>query len=198
MRTALILMAVAAATPAEAGPWIDDKGRSTEMVFPGASPLVLAANGHTVADGVTAFDRLCLKTGFDRAALEPAVAASGWGFAYRAEMMPFKPPVDTGGWNAPDATLRMANGILFNKKPQCNLTFLPVASSDMAAVQAALTALLGTAPDNAAKQFDKKGKPKKYYSPEWTLTGSDGVRLKFFALPAVYNTGAFQLAALKN
>ena len=198
MRAALILTALAVATPAAAGPWIDDKGRSTEMVFPGASPLVLAANGHSVTDGVAAFDRLCLKTGFERAALEPAVSASGWGFAYRAEMMPFKPPVDIGGWNSPDATLRMANGIFFNRKPQCNLTFLPADGADMAAVQAALTALLGAAPDNAAKQFDKKGKPKKYYSPEWTLTGSNGVLLKVFALPAVYNTGAFQLAVLKN
>ena len=198
MRAVLTLLAVAVAAPAAAGPWIDDKGRSTEMVFPGASPLVLAANGHTVADGVAAFDRLCLKSDFDRTALEPTVEASGWGFAYGAEMMPFKPPVDIGGWNAPDATLRMANGIFFNKKPQCNLTFLPVGGADMAALQAAVTALLGAAPDNAAKQFDKKGKLKKYYSPEWTVTGADGARMKVFALPSDYNAGAFQLAVLKN
>lgn len=168
------------------------------MVFPGATPIKLIANGHTLADGVAAFDRLCLKTGFDRSAVAAAASASGWGFTYRPEMMPFKPPVDIGGWNAPDATLRVANGIFFNRKPQCSLMFAPQGGADMAPIQAALTALLGMAPINAAKQFDKKGRPQKYYAPEWTVTSPAGKPAKIFVLPAVYNAGAFQLAILQN
>ena len=84
--------------------------------------------------------------------VEAAVSESGWGFTYQAEMVPFKVPVDVGGWNAPDATLRMANGIFFNKKPQCSLAFAPDGQIDMASVQDAVTALVGQAPANADKQ----------------------------------------------
>jgi hypothetical protein len=187
-----------AASPAAAGPWVDSIGRSTELTFPGSSPVKLSAGEHSLAEGVAAFDRLCVKTGFDRAAVETAVNASGWNLVYRAEMMPFKPPVDVGGWNAPDATLRVANGIFFNKKPQCSFMFAPQGGADMTAAQGALTALLGAAPANAAKQFDKSGKPKKYYTPEWTLPGAGGKPLKVYALPATYNAGAIQLAILQS
>ena len=70
-----------AATPALAGPWIDDLGRSTRSGLPQLQPPSrLTAAGHSLADGVAAFDRLCrLKTGFDRSAVEAAVKDSGWG-----------------------------------------------------------------------------------------------------------------------
>ncbi|HUQ12816.1 MAG TPA: hypothetical protein VM055_00890 [Novosphingobium sp.] len=186
-----------ASAPVAAGPWVDSVGRSTELTFPGSAPVKLTAGTHSLTDGVAAFVGLCVETGFDRAKVERAAAASDWAFAYRAEMMPFKPPVDVGGWNAADATLRMANGIFFNKKPQCSFMFAPQGGADMAAVQAALTKLIGP-PGNAAKQFDKNGKAKKYYTPEWTVTVADAKPLKVYALPAVYNAGAFQLAVLQN
>jgi hypothetical protein len=192
------LALLASATSAMAGAWVDDLGRSTEMQCPGSTSPVYTANGHSVADGVELFGAVCLKNGFDRAAAEPVVVGSGWSFSYRAEMMPFKEPVDIGGWNAPDATLRMANGIFFNKKPQCSLAFRPQETADIAAVQDAMSKLLGKAPENAAKQFDKSGKPKKYYTPQWSLLGPDGAAIKVFALPLPYNSGAIQIAALKN
>lgn len=197
MRVVLALTALLGATAALAGPWIDDKGRTTTMTFPGVTPASYVMNGHSLQDGAKLFDKVCLKTGFDRAAVAKAIDESGWGFSYRAEMMPFNDPVDVGGWNAPDATLRMANGIFFNKKPQCGLAFAPIGLTDMAAVQEVLTELLGKTPDNADKQFDKKGRPKKYYTPEWTLTDAGGAQLKIFAHPLQYNGGAVQIAALK-
>jgi hypothetical protein len=194
----LALVAIAVATPAVAGPWIDDRGRSTAMQFPGVRPVTLAANGHTAAAGVAAFDAVCLKTAFDRSAVETAAQQSGWGFVYRAEMVPSNQPVDVGGWNAPDATVRMADGIFFNRKPQCNLTFVPAAEGGLGAVQEALASLLGKPADNADEQFDRKGKPKRYFAPEWTLAQPDGSNLKIFALSPPDIPGAIQLAVLKD
>jgi hypothetical protein len=198
MRISLFLALLISPASLLAGPWIDDKGRSTEMTFPGATPVSLAANGHSVDDGVKIFHELCIKTGFNRKSVQIATEASGWNFVYRAEMMPFNQPVDVGGWNAPDAALRMADGIFFNKKSQCNLTFKPQSTADITAVETSLTAILGVSPYNISKQFDKKGKPKKFYSPEWHITGSGGATLSVFVLPAVYNSGAYQLSVLKN
>jgi hypothetical protein len=198
MRALLALAFIFTPSALFAGPWIDDIGRSTEMRFPGSSPVALQPNGHSVEQGVQAFDKLCLKTKFDRSAVQAIVKASDWGFAYRAEMVPFNEPVDVGGWNAPDATLRMASGIFFNKKPQCNLTFMPQGGANIDMVQKTMSAVLGTEPANANKQFDKKRKPKKYYSPEWAVSDSSGMALRIFVLPGSYNSGAFQLAVLKN
>lgn len=197
MRRLLFLTAFLAASPLHAGPWVDDKGRSMELQFPGATPTVYRPNGHTIADGVALFDAACRNAGFNKKATEAAVSDSGWNFTYQAEMMSFKEPVDVGGWNARDATIRMANGIFFNKKSQCSLVFAPQGGSNVSEVQEALSTLLGSAPSNADKQFDKKGNPKKYYTPEWTIAGADGGQLKVFALPLPYNNGAIQIAVLK-
>jgi hypothetical protein len=159
---------------------------------------MISATSHSLADGIAAFSQLCLKTNFDRSSVEKAVAASDWMFSYRSEMVPFKNPVDVGGWNAPDAALRMSNEIFFNKKSQCNLTFAPVQSVDSNVVMDAMSKALGKAPDNAAKGLDKKGNRAKFFSPEWIITGADGIAVTIFAHPSRSIAGAIHFAALKN
>ena len=168
------------------------------MQFPGSAPSVYTAGNHNLADGIATFDRLCLQTGFDKGAVDRAASEGSWKFTYRTEMIPFKEPVDIGGWNAPDATLRMADGIFFNKKAQCSFAFAPNDAADMGTIQEAMSKLIGSAPSNASKQFDKKGKPKKYYTPEWSKPGTGGAILKIFAYPLPYNGGAIQLAVLRT
>lgn len=178
--------------------WVDKFGRVTELSFPGTTPLIIAPGAHSVKDGVRAFDQLCLKTSFDRSEIEKAVAASDWGFDFKSEIVPFKPPVDVGGWNSPDAALRMANAIFFNKKSQCNLTFAPKEAASSDAVLDAVSSMLGKEPSNASKRFDKKGIPYRYFEPEWTIVAPDGVALTLFVHYSRIAPGAIHLAVIKN
>lgn len=198
MKRALPFALLLSLSTAASATWVDKFGRVTELSFPGTTPVTIGAASHSLADGVAAFDQICLKTNFDRNGVEKAVAASDWGFSFRSEMVPFKEPVDVGGWNTPDAAVRMANAIFFNKKSQCNLTFAPNETVSSNAVLDAVSNVLRQAPSNAAKRFDKKGNPAKYFSPEWTLVGSDGAAITVFAHASRNISGAIHLAAIKN
>lgn len=197
-RKLFALLFLAASVPARATPWVDDIGRSTSMSYPGASPLNLRPNGHNLVQGADTFKKLCLATGFDKAAVGAAAQAIGWGFAYRAQMMPFKTPVDIGGWESTDAAVYAANGIFFNKLPQCNLTFVPSTPATLADVQAALSAALGQAPANADKAVGKNGKVNRRYEPEWRLVQPDGSIHIVFARLSPTVRGAVHLAVLKK
>ncbi|MGB3738902.1 MAG: hypothetical protein WA948_06055 [Pontixanthobacter sp.] len=194
----LVVSGVFAASSAMAGPWIDDVGRSTSVDYYDATPIVLTAANHDMQEGVLAFDALCLQTDFDRTKVQVAADRSDWTFEYNAELMPMDTPVDVGGWNAPDAALRMSESIFFNKKAQCNLTFMPGVNSDRDAIQVAVSQHLGSEPANADKQFDKKGKAKRHYMPEWSITDADGRSLTIYARPAPEYPGAVHLAVLKK
>lgn len=178
--------------------WVDKFGRVTELSFPGIAPATLAAAQHSAADGVEAFSEFCLKTNFDRSSVEKAIAASDWRFSYQSEMVPFKNPVDVGGWNAPDAALRMAKEIFFNKKAQCNLTFAPSGPVSTDTILDAISNVAGKSPDNIAKRFDKNGSPAKYFSPEWTISRPDGSVVTIYFHQSQNTTSTIHLAVIKN
>jgi hypothetical protein len=199
MRKSVVAAAIALiAAPVSATPWVDDLGRSMNFFFPGSKPLQLQAGSHSVADGVQAFQKICLAGAFDKASIGSAVQGLNWNFAYREQMMPFKQPVDVGGWETSDAAVYAAEKIFFNKLPQCNLTFAPAAFPALTDIQAAISAAVGAQPRNADKAFDKKGRPNKRYEPEWALPQADGSTQLIFARLSPTVKGAVHLAVLKK
>jgi len=191
-------LALSAGTATHAGPWIDDKGRSTEMGYPGAPRLLLSSDGRTIEEGINGFNQLCLETEFDRTRVEFAAEALDWGFEYRIEMMPFNDPVDVGGWNSKDAALRVSESIFFNNRAQCNLTFFPGAGPDLSDVQAILSQIVGEQPVNADRQFKRNGEPRRHYSPEWQIVSASGTELSIFARPSPTMDGAYHFAVLRD
>ena len=194
----ILSLALLAAAPAAAGEWIDDKGRATSMQHANSKPLSLRPNGHSVSDGIAAFEALCINTDFDALRAGFVAEQMDWGFVYREEIMPFSDPVDIGGYNSADAALRISSGIFFNKKPQCNLTFLPGPEAELAEIEAGLTDLLGAEPVNKEKQFKKNGKPQKNWAPEWIVTTATGDEVTIFAKPSVGFDDGYHLSILKN
>lgn len=198
MRFWTSLLWLSLSTGAAAAPWIDDVGRSMSFNFPGSTQIQLAPNDKELAEGIKAFETLCLKTNFDKELVKIAVKEINWEFVYQEELFPSKNPVDVGGWNSKDSALRVAGEIFFNKKAQCNLTFYPAKAAGISDVQSQFTTLLGKEPRNADRQFKKSGKPRKYYSPEWEITSSDGSKQTIFARPSPNLQGAFHFAVLKG
>ncbi len=193
-------VAVAAAVMSSAAigssPWIDDLGRQTTMQFPGDTPTILTANGHDSTAVVAAFKRICLESRLDRQLAGKAAQDLDWGFAYRSIMMPFKDPVDIGGWYTRDAVVNAGKALFFNKQTQCNLIAAP-SDASQESMRNAMDATLG-APSNTGKAFKKNGKPNKYYSPEWTVSTSQVGTVTVFMLPISGSRDQFQIAALLN
>lgn len=192
------LLLLSLSTGAAAAPWIDDIGRSMNFNSPSSTQIQLEPNGKELAEGIKAFETLCLKTNFEKELVKIAVKEINWGFIYQEELISLKNPVDVGGWNSKDSALRVAGKIFFNKKAQCNLTFYPAKAVGISDVQSEFTTLLGKEPRNADRQFKKSGKPRKYYSPQWEITSSDGSKQTIFARPSPTLQGAFHFAVLKG
>jgi hypothetical protein len=187
------------AASAQAAPWIDDRGRFMEMQFPGAPNEKLVASGHDINAAVGLFKKLCLDTGTDRETAGKQAIASGWGFSYRPLMVPFKKPIELGGWVAGDAALNAGANLFFNKHSQCSLTVAVAGPADIAASEAAMATLLGAKPYNAAKAFDGKGKRKKFYEPEWSIADAATGSVTIIYLRTVpESTGEVQIAALRK
>lgn len=189
------LLALGVSTPALADVWIDDVGRSMTLQFPGMQPLVLAPAAHSIDDAANLFKAACLSGSFARTSVGAVLTQSGWGFAFVDQMMPFKEPVNVGGFRAADAAVNVSEGSFFNKRPQCNLLFRAAAPHDQATAITALSATLGAAPSNAADAV-KKGKPNKRYQPEWVIPAATGGTLTVYARASVSDPAVTHFAVL--
>ena len=168
------------------------------MQFAGDVPATFAANGHDAAAAADLFKRACLDTSLAREAAGKVAEASGWGFVYRPVMIPFKNPVDMGGWYARDAAVNVGSGMFFNKHSQCNLIVAPMGEFSVAKMRDALGVVIGSPPANAADAIDKKGKPKKYFVPEWQVPLASGTPATVKVMAVVGSDGSIQLSALQK
>ena len=168
------------------------------MQMPGDSPTVFRVNGHDAVAAAGLFKKACLDTGLSRSAAGGIAQASGWGFAYKPVIVPFKDPVDIGGWYAVDAAVNVGSGLFFNKHNQCNLIVAPTGKPDLAVMQDAMSASIGNSPVNAADAIDKKGKPKKYFAPEWEVPVNGGQPARISIMPVAGAAGSYQLTALQK
>lgn len=183
--------------PAQASVWVDDIGRSLTLQFPGSAPLTLSPGDHSIADAAALFKTACLSGSFERDRVASLLDASGWGFAFADQMMPFKEPVNVGGFQAKDAAVNVSASIFFNKRPQCNLLFRAPQPHDQAAAVAALSTVLGAEPTNAADAV-KKGKPNKRYQPEWAMPAANGASLTVYARASVSDPSVTHFAVLQK
>ena len=168
------------------------------MQMPGDSQTVFRHNGHGPAAAAGLFKKACLDTGLARAAAGAAAEASGWGFAYQPVIVPFKDPVDIGGWYTIDAAVNVGAGMFFNKHNQCNLIVAPADQPSLATMLEAMSAAIGTSPANAADAFDKRGKPRKYFAPEWEVAIGGGSPARISIMPVSGAAGSYQLTALQK
>ena len=168
------------------------------MQFPGDVPAAFAANGHDAAAAADLFKRACLDTSLAREAAGKVAEASGWGFVYRPVTIPFKNPVDMGGWYARDAAVNVGSGMFFNKHSQCNLIVVLAGEFSVAKMRDALGSAIGSPPSNSADAVDKKGKPKKYFVPEWQVQVASGTPATVKVMAVVGSDGSIQLSALQK
>ena len=195
----IALLSSLAASAAHSAPWIDDRGRFVEMQFPGAPKDKLVVSGHDLYAAAALFKSLCLDTALDRETAGKQAIASDWGFTYRPMMVPFKQPIELGGWVAADAALNAGANLFFNKHSQCSLTVAVAGPSDGVASEAAIAKLLGTQPSNAGKALDGKGKRKKFYEPEWiSADPATGSVTTIYARSLMEPKGQVQFAVLRK
>lgn len=181
-----------------AGIWIDEHGRSTQMGAPGMTSFNPSANGHDLKNAVSLFHTLCVSSFTSKDAVGKAAEGTDWGFSYQVDEVPFKDPVDLGGWISRDALLNVSDGIFLNPNPQCNLLVNTTDDFDIALIERAVSEQIGAAPRNADKAVKKNGKPNKHYSPEWGVKTADGLDAIIYARRSVANANVVHLALMKK
>jgi hypothetical protein len=175
IRSATLTAALLAAAPATAqngAMWVDAQGRMMSLTFAGGSGLPPASAATDPAQMVALFKDVCVAGSASAAAVAPAAEARSL----------TKVPFEMGGKNAPVAgvwtgqgvVVSQADAFLGNKAAQCNATFFVDALPAKDKVVEAMTAALGAPPTNADKAIDKKGRPAKWWDPQWTVTAPDG------------------------
>ncbi|MDR6834346.1 MULTISPECIES: hypothetical protein [unclassified Sphingopyxis] len=178
MRVASILLAagfgIAAAMPVLAqngAMWLDDRGRTTTLQFGGPTAAAPAATDTAPADMVELFGSVCLPdTG------RPQDAVAGLAAAKGLEAKPFTvagtkkdPPIELAIWHGVGLVVSITDGFFVAPQAQCSAVFYVNNLPDRDALIAAMEVKFG-APANAADAFDKKGKPRRYFTPEWSAT----------------------------
>jgi hypothetical protein len=172
----LLFLPVQPAAAQLGGAWADKYGRSLVMSFGGTGVTDLQPGSRTLEESAQAFNRICLGTGFDRAAVGAAAEATGWGFRYQAVEVPMKPsPIDIGGWAAPGATVLTTRKLFFAPNAQCNLVVALASIPSPAELRSALTEVLGAEPANAADAVKRNGQPNSRYQPEWVMASAAGL-----------------------
>jgi len=196
---AFALIGSTVAASAQAAPWLDERGRVLTMQFAGAPVDKFTAAGHDASAAAAMFKNLCLDTGLNRESAGKQAVASAWGFTYRPLMVPFKQPVELGGWVSADAALNVGSNLFFNKYSQCSLTVAVAGPADIVASEDAMSKLIGSQPYNAGQALDRKGKRKKFYEAEWSIADpATGSITTIFVRPIEKTDGQVQFAALRK
>jgi hypothetical protein len=187
---AAALAAAAIAAPASAqngAAWVDSKGRLLTFLSSDGLGEAPVERDRAPAEMAGLFKSLCLDSGGEPARIAPAAAAAGL-TSKALEPGGFKlDGFDAGAinvWNGNGVALSRTGGFPIVPNAQCNTTFYVPTLPVMPDVIAALTATLGAPPSNLADSMDKKGRPKKYFNPEWTVEGPSGPRIIFAAISA--------------
>jgi hypothetical protein len=172
--------------------WVDEYGRMMSMNFAGGSGAPPAPVNMSAAEMAARFKSLCLDTGGLAAAT--AAAAGQAGLTADPVSIPAgkkAPPVSLRLWSGPGTVVSLTDGFFATKVAQCNVTYYVATLPERQAVSDALAAAIGSGPSNLAEATDKKGKPKKWYTPEWRLgaAGSERIVTAFVARGSQYMPG---------
>jgi hypothetical protein len=172
------LLAIAVPAAAQNGAqWVDPYGRMTTLEFVGGRGAPPPPLDRPAGEMARLFKSLCLDTGGSAAEMGAAARQAAFDAA------PFTIPggkagdVVLGVWRGEGAVLSQSDGFFAAPNAQCNVSFYVTTVPESASVTEALAAAIGSPPSNLADATDKKGRPKKYYSPEWTIGEGAGARI---------------------
>jgi hypothetical protein len=158
--------------------WVDPIGRMMSMQFVGGNVAAPGPRDRSPAEMAGLFKTLCLDNGGDGAGLAAAAGAAGLSAVPHTIPGSKKTgPVTLGVWTGEGVTVSQTSGFFAAPTAQCNATFYVRALPERQAVTDALAAVIGAAPSNLASATDKKGRPKKYYNPEWSLDAGGEPRI---------------------
>jgi hypothetical protein len=158
--------------------WVDPLGRMMSMQFVGGNIAAPDPSDRSPAEMAGLFKALCLDNMGGGAGLAAAAAAAG--LSARPHTIPGSKktaPVTLGVWTREGLALSQTSGLFARHPAQCNATFYVRDLPERQAVIDALAAMIGAAPSNLASATDKKGRPKKYYNPEWSLDSGGEPRI---------------------
>jgi len=154
--------------------WVDSSGRMLSMQFAGGNGAPPAPLDRPAAEMARLFKAICLGDGnFGAAATTAGLTADPLTVPAGKKA----PPLVLNMWRGEGLVVSQTGGFFAAPNAQCNAVFYVATLPAQQDVTDALGAALGSPPSNLAVATDKSGKPKKYYSPEWTLDGPDGGRI---------------------
>ncbi|ATY33639.1 hypothetical protein [Sphingomonas psychrotolerans] len=155
--------------------WTDDLGRMMSLDFAGGTATPPAPVAIEPAAMTDLFKNVCVLG--DARAVGVSKAAVAQSLTPVQFAMGGKNPPAIGLWRGEGVIISQADVFLGNKSPQCNATFYVAGLPAKDAVVSAMTAALGAPPANAAEAVGKNGKPAKWWTPEWSVTATDGTPL---------------------
>ncbi|HEX8238890.1 MAG TPA: hypothetical protein VF574_04020 [Allosphingosinicella sp.] len=184
--SAFTLAVVALAAPSwgqNGAMWTDYRGGLVSIQFAGGGSPAPAPMDRPAAEMADLFKRLCLDSGGDEAGV--ALAATAAELTPTPHVVPGTKkagPLTLNIWTANGLTLSRTDGFFAAPAPQCNTTFYVSTLPTRPDLTAAMNAAVGAQPSNLAAATDKKGQPKKNFSPEWTIDGPGGPRIVFASI----------------
>lgn len=158
--------------------WTDPIGRMMSMQFVGGNMAAPDPRDRSPAEMAGLFKSLCLDNWRNGPGLDAAAAAARLEAVHHTIPGSKKStPVTLGVWTGGGVTLSQTSGFFAAPTAQCNATFYVRTLPDRQALTDALAAAIGAAPSNLASATDKKGRPKKYFNPEWSLDAGGELRI---------------------
>jgi hypothetical protein len=158
--------------------WVDQHGRMMSITFAGPSGAPPAPADRSAAEMAAGFKSLCLDTGGSDAATASAAAQAGLtGTPSSFPTGKKSEPASLGVWTGPGTVVASSDRFFATQLPQCNVTYYVATLPERQGVADALAAAIGSPPTNAAEAVDKKGKPRKWWSPEWRLGAPGSERI---------------------
>lgn len=158
--------------------WVDPIGRMMSIQFAGTGPAAPGSRDRSTAEMAERFKTLCLDTWGSGSGLAAAAATAG--LSDSSHTIPGSKKaaaIKLEVWTGEGLVLSQSPGFFAAQIAQCNATFYVGSLPERQAVIDALAAAIGSPPSNLSSALDKKGRPKKYYSPEWTLSSAGGSRI---------------------
>jgi hypothetical protein len=175
---ALAVPALLAAAPAAAqdgAMWVGESGGMRSIIFRGGGGAPPAPMDRAAAEMARLFKALCLEGGgeparFPEAATEAGLKANPIQVAGNKK----EGPATIDLWTGEGLVVSRTDGSYAAPVAQCNATFYVATLPDRQSVTDALSAAMASPPSNLAAAVDKKGKPRKYFVPEWRAVAPGG------------------------
>lgn len=176
--TVLAMLAAAPAAAQNGAMWVNPSGQMMSIIFSGGGGAPPAPMDRSPEEMARLFKALCVDGSADPAGFLESARVAGLQAA----------PIEVAGgkktapetidlWGGAGMVVSRSEGNRSVPNAQCNATFYVSTLPERQAVTDAVAAAIGQPPSNLAAAVDKKGKPRKYFSPEWTMAEAAGGRI---------------------